>query len=288
MARAGRRTFIKQGGLGLSVIALSSLRPDINKFIIMENKITDNTQQMEVAIIGGGAAGLSAALFLVRSRRKIVIFDHNKKRISATPKIHEYIGFEGMTPDEYHERGANEIKIYGGEIRKERVLTIEKLSNGDFLIKSDNSQVVSKALILATGLVDVLPDIKGLKEGWGKDIHVCPCFTGYELHDKNLVVFGLQERLGQLGKFLTAWSKNVTVISKDAFDAENLRKLNATGVKTIYGEAKEVVRTNNMLQHVVTSAGEKVPADAVFVSAPTNSALLKRTPWEKVRLTDFG
>lgn len=266
-----RRDFIRKSGLAITSIALTITEIKANKILIMK-KQNKTKEKVEVVIIGGGAAGLSAALFLVRARRSLIIYDSNEKRISATPKIHEYIGFEGISPNEYHARGESEIKMYGGEIRNKKVLKIEKLSNGEFLINAGDEEVVAKSLIIATGLIDVLPNLPGLREGWGNDIHVCPCFTGYELHNKNILVLGLQERIGQLSKFLTAWSNNVTVLSKDKFEPETLKKLNARRVKIIYGEAKEIVRKDKALDYVLTKQEDKVFCDAIFGATPMRAA----------------
>jgi thioredoxin reductase len=267
-----RREFLRISGMAMTILAGSISNAKANKTSIMENKTQENKKKVEVVIIGGGAAGLSAALFLVRARRSVIIYDSNEKRIAAAPKIHEYIGFEGISPKEYHDRGESEIKMYGGEIRYKKVLKIKKLPNGELLVSTMNEEVVTKSVIIATGLIDVLPDIPGLKDGWGKDIHVCPCFTGYELINKKLLVFGLQERIGQLSKFLTAWSSKVTVVSKDEFDLNTLKKLNATGVNIIYGEVGEILRKDNVLEGVVTTLGDKIICDAVFAATPMRAA----------------
>jgi thioredoxin reductase len=267
-----KRNFIKKSCLAGMAMLLSI--PDLlstNKISKTVKNNDNSMENVEVVIIGAGAAGLSAALFLVRARRSMIIYDSNEKRISATPRIHEYIGFEGVTPNEYHSKGAAEIKMYGGEIRNKKVQQVYKTADG-FMVYSENEIVFTKSLIIATGLVDVLPDIPGLKEGWGKDIHVCPCFTGYELYNKRLVVFGLQERLGQLSKFLTAWSNDVTVVAKDYFDASTLKKLNARRVKIIYGEVDKIIRKGRRMDYVSTKKGDRVSSDGVFIAAPMRAA----------------
>lgn len=233
---------------------------------------TKDREVVDVVIVGAGAAGLSAALFLLRARRSVIIYDEGKPRIAATPVIHEYPGFEGLTPAEFSGRNAKEIAMYGGEIRKKKVLHIEPAPGNLFTVQSDNETVVARTVLLATGLVDVLPGIPGLQEGWGKDVHVCPCFTGYELHDKRLIVFGLPERIGQLGKFLTAWSKNVTIITGHEFEQGMSERLQAAGVEVVNDEVVAIIRLGSKMHAVATQGGKEVPCDDVFISAPMRAA----------------
>lgn len=227
---------------------------------------------IDTAVIGAGAAGLSAALFLVRARRSVIVFDAGSSRISNTNKIHELLGFEGKTPQEFHETGENEVIKFGGVIKKEIVTEIEPTSDNLYKVQSSASTVIARTVIIATGLTDVLPKIPGLKEGWGKDIHICPCFTGYELYDKKVVVFGLQERIGQLSKFLTAWTNHVIVVTNQEFEPTILKKLNTVGVKIVNSEVVSVVRTDGKLKGVQIKEGSEIDCEAIFVSCPMKAA----------------
>lgn len=232
----------------------------------------NNSKIIDTAIIGAGAAGLSAALFLVRARRSVIIFDGGPKRISAINEIHELLGFEGKKTMDFHKTGEAEVLKYGGEIRNEKVIAIDPTNDNLFKIKTTLSHVITKTVIIATGLKDILPDISGLKEGWGNDIHICPCFTGYELHNKKVVVFGLHERIGQLSKFLTAWTNNVTVVTDHPFEPTVLKKLNAVGVKIVNSEVVSIVRSQGIIKAVQTKAGNEIVCEAVFVATPLQAA----------------
>lgn len=261
-----RREIIKQGGLAFTAPALPFFFNAFTKFNYMTGG--KNSRVVDTVIIGAGAAGLSAALFLVRARRSVLIFDAGSKRISATSEIHELLGFEGKTPMDFHKTGKKEVLKYGGEIRKEKVTVIESISDNFFKIQTSQSNVITRTVVIATGLTDVLPDISGLKEGWGKDIHICPCFTGYELYNKKVVVFGLHERIGQLSKFLTAWTNNVTVVTDQEFEPTILKKLNAVGVGMVKSKVVSIVRSNGKLKAVKTKAGNEIACEAVFVATP--------------------
>lgn len=226
---------------------------------------------IDTVIVGGGAAGLSAALFLVRARRSVLIFDAGSKRISATNEIHELLGSEGKTPSEFQKITEDEVLKYGGEIRREKVEEIHPIPDNFFEVRTALGTIIARTVIIATGLIDILPDIQGLKEGWGKDIHVCPCFTGYELQDKKVVVFGIRERIGQLSKFLTAWVTDVTVITDQDFDPRIRNKLNAVGVEVVKSEVELVQRSNGKLKGVKTKSGSEISCDAIFVATPTKA-----------------
>ncbi|MBC8153748.1 MAG: NAD(P)/FAD-dependent oxidoreductase [Bacteroidetes bacterium] len=132
--------------------------------------------------------------------------------------------------------------------------------------------ITTRAIVLATGLVDLLPPIPGLHESWGKDAHVCPCFSGYEVQDKRLVVFGLPERLPQSGKFLTAWSPYVTVVTSHEFEPVVNERLHKLGVVVVRDEVSALVRRDDRLIAVSTDGGKTIPCDGVFISAAMRAA----------------
>lgn len=227
---------------------------------------------VDVVVVGAGAAGLSAALFLTRARRRTVVYDGGPTRNSTTEQVHEFLGDEGITPLDWLSRGRGEVARYGGDIRREAVLRIEPKPDGLFGVWSDRGRVTSRAVVLATGLVDELPSVSGLRESWGRDAHVCPCFSGYEVRDQHLVAFGLPERLVQLGSFLTAWSPSVTVVSPHEFDPEAVDRLDGHGVEIVQDAVTALLRQDGRLVATATAGGTEVPCDAVFVAAPFRAA----------------
>ena len=225
-----------------------------------------------ILIAGAGVAGLSAALFLSRARRRTIIYDSGPTRNAMTEQVHEFPGYEGSTPAELQARGRAEVASYGGEIRSEVVLKIEPRPDGLFGVWSRQGMVTARAVVLATGLVDELPLVPGLRESWGRDAHVCPCFSGYEVRGKRLVAFGLTERLAQLGSFLTAWSPSVTVVAPNEFDPASLDRLHGFGITIVQDEVTALERQDDRLVAVSTASGTKLPCDAVFVAAAFRAA----------------
>jgi thioredoxin reductase len=241
------------------------------------NNMSQNTFEgkkdiIDVVVVGAGAAGLSAALFLTRARRRTIVYDGGPTRASVIEQVHEFLGYEGITPAEMQARGRANVVRYGGEIRNEEVREIEPRPDGLFDVWSRQGMVTARAVVLATGLVDILPSVPGLREGWGRDVHVCPCFSGYEVRDKRFVAFGLPERLAQLGSFLTAWSPYVTVVTSYELDSAALDRLHAFGVELVQDEVAALVRQDDRLVSVSTSGGMELPTDAVFLAAPFRAA----------------
>ncbi len=239
---------------------------------MFQNTFGGKQDIVDVVVVGACAAGLSAALYLSRARRRTVVYDGGPTRNSTTEQVHEFLGHEGNTPADLQARGRAEVASYGGEIRSEAVLKIEPRSDGLFDVWSRQGMVTARAVVLATGLVDELPLVPGLRESWGRDAHVCPCFSGYEVRDKHLVAFGLAERLAQLGSFLTAWSPSVTVVTPHEFDPEALDRLHGLGVGIVRDEVTALVRQDDRLVAVSTAGGTELPCDAVFVAAAFRAA----------------
>ncbi len=270
-----RRRFLMHSGAGLASLALPQLPITTSNYpnqpMINQIKIA-NTDTVDVIIIGAGAAGLSAALFLTRARRRTLIYDGGATRYSVAKLIHEFSGQEAVTPTEFQARARAEVVGYGGKFRTEKVNDIYPRSDGQFDVLSDSGKVTARAVVIATGLVDMLPPIPGLREAWGKDAHVCPCFSGYELRDQRLVVFGLPERLVQAGKFLTGWAHQVSVVTPQRLEAIQADKLRAAGVNVIQDEVVELRKKNDHLVAVKTKSGLELACEGVFVSADMRPA----------------
>ncbi len=225
----------------------------------------------EVIIIGAGPSGLAAALFLARANRKVIIFDWGKKRMPENAKIHEYLGFDNMNPSDYFLKTRKEVASFGGIFIEEKVENIQKNEDETFTIFSKNFEINSTALVLATGATDILPDIPGLKEGWGTDIHVCPCFTGYELNGKKLVLFGTQARLAHLSTFLTSWSNDITVIPEEPFSEDEIHLIRKANVKIHVDTITELVRSKGELKYVSTKSGKTIETDGIFIATPVRA-----------------
>ena len=142
-------------------------------------------QQYDVVIIGGGAAGLSGAVALARSRRSVLVVDAGRPRNAPADGVHNYLGREGTPPGELLAIGRAEVAGYGGEVVPGVVTGARREDDGDFRVTLDDGREVSaRRLLVATGLVDELPDLPGVAERWGRDVLHCPYCHGWEVRDQ--------------------------------------------------------------------------------------------------------
>jgi thioredoxin reductase len=221
---------------------------------------------IDTAIVGAGPAGLSAALFLARAGRSVVAFDGGPSRIMAVNRVREYIGFDGMSPGEMLDRMRGEAVRYGVQIQTEKVQRIDPRPDGGFQVLSPSGSIIARSVVLATGLLDQLPNVKGLSKTWGNDLRVCPCFDGYEVRNKSFVVFGVPERVAHLGAWVSTWSPHVTVITGAHIDPAGLDRLNLLGIPVISDEVSAVIHRDGRLVAVTTISGKQIEADAVWVA----------------------
>ncbi|MGW5307493.1 FAD-dependent oxidoreductase [Streptomyces griseoluteus] len=142
----------------------------------------------DVAVIGGSAAGLAAALQLSRQRRGVVVVDDGTPRNAPAAHMHGYLGHEGVAPGELTELGREEVRAYGGEVLSGRVLGVHPHGDGRFRLDlTGGHTLVARRVLAATGLSDELPAIDGVAEGWGRGVIHCPFCHGFEARDQRLV-----------------------------------------------------------------------------------------------------
>src|SRR5262249_14756126 len=125
-------------------------------------------------VVGGGAAGLSAALMLARSRRPVVVIDAGAPRNAPAAAVHGLLAREGTPPTELLERGRAEGRSYGAYVVTGEVSTVASDDDGFEIALADGRTVRARRVLVATGLVDELPDIPGLRDRWGRDVLHCP------------------------------------------------------------------------------------------------------------------
>ena len=147
--------------------------------------------EFDVVVIGGGAAGLSAALVLIRARRSVLVADTGRPRNAPAAHMHAFLSRDGLPPSTLLTVGREEVLGYGAEMADAEVADIARSSDGSFQVQMDDGRrVAARRLLMATGLHDELPDIPGLRERWVRDVLHCPYCHGYEVRDQRLGVLG--------------------------------------------------------------------------------------------------
>ena len=167
-------------------------------------------QTVDTLIIGGGAAGLQAALVMARARRNVLVVDSATPRNRFAHEIHGVIALEGTPPLEFQEHGKEHVRGYGVQIVK---ATVDSVTDNDRTLTatlSNGDTVAARSIIVASGVDDVHPDIPGLKENWGDTVLHCPYCHGYEVADKKLGVLCIGEFSLQHAAILRQWSQNIT------------------------------------------------------------------------------
>ena len=151
--------------------------------------MTDTLQDAyDVVVVGGGAAGLNGALMLARSRRSVAVVDAGSPRNAAAEGVHGMLGHDGTPPAELLDRGREEVRRYGGHVVTGEVETVARNDDGFVVVLSDGRTTRARGLLVATGIVDELPDVPGLRERWGRDVLHCPYCHGWEVRDQAIGV----------------------------------------------------------------------------------------------------
>ena len=192
----------------------------------------------DVIIIGAGAAGLSAALVLSRAQRSVLVLDAGEPRNAAAAHLHGFVSRDGMAPSKFLAIGRREVLGYGGAVVSARVIGIARTDAGFTVTTDDGSVEVARAVLVATGLRDEVPDIPGLWERWGRTVHHCPYCHGFEVLGQQIVVIGGASREVSLKQaaLLRPYSDRVTFVAEGAPD----ERLEAFGVRGIDGTVAAV------------------------------------------------
>ena len=169
-------------------------------------------ERYDVAIVGGGAAGLSAALWLARYLHRVVLVDSGDPRNWETRGVNGFLGLPGITPSELRGRGRDECRKYDVSLIDGTVLSVSRKSDEHFELQLEGgTKVAGRRLLLAIGLRDVWPEIEGLEHVYGQNAHVCPDCDGYEARGRKTVVIGKGRRAVGMALNLTTWTRELAV-----------------------------------------------------------------------------
>jgi thioredoxin reductase len=227
----------------------------------------------DVAIVGGGPAGLSAAIVLGRARRRVVLFDDGRPRNYAAKGVRCYLGHDGIAPDELRNFGRDEARRYGVKLLDAKVVAASRLKDEDktlagFHVQTSDRSFVVRALLLCTGVVDVLPEIPNLADFYGRSVHHCPYCDGWEHRDKQLAVVGDAEHATKLATSLLTWSKHVTACTNgEPLAAKHRRLLDRHEVACREEPITRLSGKDGALEEIVFESGPPLLCDAMFFSA---------------------
>jgi thioredoxin reductase len=235
----------------------------------------------DVVVIGGGAAGLSAALVLSRARRKVLVVDAGEPRNAPATHMHGYLSRDGIPPAELLAAGRNEVKGYGGEVVAGTVTDlVPDGHNGFAVLLADGEQISARRLVVTTGLRDELPDIAGLRDRWARDVLHCPYCHGHEVRDQQLGVIGGTPAAVRYAQIVRQWTHDLVYLTPpDTLTAVERTELLARGIAVVEGNIEQLVIDDaDQLRGVQMQDGRVIPRDALFVPprfVPNNTLLVR-------------
>jgi thioredoxin reductase len=222
----------------------------------------------EVAIIGGGAAGLSAAVTLARSLRSVVIVDAGDPRNAPATGAHNVLARDGVSPLELLAAGQREAERYGADIRHDRCVAVRRTDDGLEVDLAGGATVTARRLLLATGLIDELPDIPGVREFWGKSVLHCAYCHGWEVRRQRIGVLGTSTLSVHQALLFRQLSDDVTLFPHQMPDPgdEAWDQLAALNIHVVSGVVERLRGENDVLRAVVLDDGREFLVDALTVA----------------------
>ena len=234
-------------------------------------------ETFDIVVIGGGAAGLSGAKIAARSRRSVLVIDSGTPRNAPAHGVHNYLYAEGAPPSRLVQIGRAEAAAYGVQIVDAKVtgaVVLELPDGGGPRFSVDIEQdgttrtVAARRILLATGLIDTLPDIPGMRERWGRDVLHCPFCHGWEVRDQAIGVIGTGPMSLHTVQLFRPLTSDVVYFQHTAPDPtdEQLQLLAAIGVRHVAGPVARIETTDDQLSGVQMSDSEVISRAAVAVT----------------------
>ncbi|MFC0425274.1 NAD(P)/FAD-dependent oxidoreductase [Chryseobacterium scophthalmum] len=249
-----------------------------------------NETEYEVIIIGGSYSGLSAAMALGRSLRKTLVIDNGKPCNEQTPHSHNFLTQDGKSPKEIAENARKQVGEYETIHFHQGKAVDAKKSETVFEVTTEKGEKFrSKKLIIATGITDEIPNIKGFKESWGISLIHCPYCHGYEYKGKKTAIIANGDKAVHISSLVKNLTEDVTLITREKanFTDEQREKLKRNNIQIIENEIAELKNNNRIAESIIFSDGTEIKFEAVYGAFPfhQHSEIPKNLGCE---FTEFG
>lgn len=221
----------------------------------------------DVIIVGGGPAGLNAAVVLGRARRRVVVFDTGNQRNRYSHGMHNYLTRDGILPNDFLAIARKELHAYGVGYFEKGVRNVEKNETGIFKATTTDRKVYhSKKILIATGLQDILPDVEGIKEMYGISVFHCPYCDGWEIRDKRIALYARNKNGFDLALGLKTWSDDVTFLTDGKHYLNRIERdtLAAYQIPVINKPILRVTGKKGQVEKIEFRNGDSLATDAIF------------------------
>jgi len=221
----------------------------------------------DIVVVGGGAAGLSGAVALARSRRSVLVVDAGDPRNAPASAVHNFLTRDGTPPEQIYATGREELARYGGHFETGRVAALSREGNR-FAVQIGDRAVSARRLLMATGLRDELPDVPGLADRWGIDVLHCAYCHGWEVRDQRIGILSTGAGAVHQALLFRQLSEHVTVLAHTApeMSHEQREQFAAVGIAVIEGIVTHVDADDRGLTGITLDDGTRVGLDALIVA----------------------
>lgn len=224
-------------------------------------------QHYDVIVVGGGAAGLSAALLLGRSCRTVLVCDAGKPRNWASTALHGFLSRDGVPPSALLDTAREELKRYPGVVLiRDKVVDLQRNGDRFEVALAINERAAARKLLLATGVEDELPAIEGIAELYGRSLHHCPYCDGWEYRGAPIAAYGAREKGARLALMMKQWSRDIVLCldGGPSPTAETRDRLDEHGIAIRSEKISRLEGVGGQLQRIVFASGEALPRRALF------------------------
>ena len=230
--------------------------------------------QFDVLIVGGGPAGLSAAFILGRCHRKALLCDEGRQRNLSSHAIHGLLGREGRSPSDFLDEALEEVSRYKSvEVRRTRVTDIVSAGEAFDFVCSDGTHGTASKVLLATGLVDELPELAGLEPLYGVSVHHCLYCDGFEYAGKPVAAYGKGDKGAELAVMMKHWMSDVVACSDGTeVTAKAIRKLEEYKIPLRSEPIRSLEGADGELAKIVFESGPELPRAGLFFSTGCHQA----------------
>ena len=232
-----------------------------------EARIGKSDRRFDAVIVGGGPAGLSAALVLGRACRTVLVCDSGRGRNAPAAGVHGFLTQDGTPPAELRRLGREQLRPYEVRFHEGTVVDARKVGGGFEVTLDGGETVACRKLILATGMVDVLPEIRGLHELWGTGVIQCPFCHGWEHRGRPWAVLAPPEAAVEVTTLLLGWTKRLTLLTDgpSGLAPEDRAWLEGHGVEVVEGRVERLEGDGGRLRAILLDGGRRLERGVLFV-----------------------